>query len=465
MNTPLTEDSVKPGRILVIEERNDPFDLPFVDMRMPPGWDGVETVELQVVLNDAERLLNSISSILVSLDSRGRVTRWNPNAESYFAIAAEQARGNRFMDLPIKWRDPATVAQLLESMDVLPKMKQEIELTDHLGVVRTLGLSVFPVEKCGGATGCLFLGSDITEMKQMRIKLDQARRLESVGKLAAGVAHEINTPMQYIGDNVGYVSKCFDNIRPVLEWLIRANDQLNGHSTDPLPMVEWEQRLKKAKLNAIISKVPEALADAQEGIAAVTKIVAAMKEFSHPGSETRMCADLNHILESALTVARNEYKYVADIETCFDAKLPAVQGFPSELNQVFLNIIINAAHAIGDQTKQGVDGRGLIKLSTFSRDDVIEIRIQDTGGGMPAEVQSRIFEPFFTTKAVGKGTGQGLAIAHAVIAKKHQGRIWCDVDPGVGTTFIIQLPLATHDATDNSQSSGLTHEQASCAVV
>ena len=526
-------------------DRNDPFDLAFVDMRMPPGWDGVETIEalwkadndLQVVIctafsdysweetltrlgmsdrllilkkpfdnaevlqmamslfekrkllrqlrkqtgklesqvaeqtaelkvayEDAERLLEAISSILISLDAKGNIIRWNQMAESVFGISAAAVQGKRFVELEIDWRHPAVAKQYLTQWDFATRNRQELEFTNKEGAIRSLGMSAFPVESSQGNAGCLFLGSDITETKLLRNQLDQAQRLESVGQLAAGVAHEINTPMQYIGDNVSYVHKCFENIRPVLDWLPHAIDQLKSMSPDPKSVCELEERMKKAKLKSIVDRVPEALADAQEGIAAVTKIVAAMKEFSHPGSETKMNSDLNHILSTSLTVAKNEYKYVADIETVFDPKLPTVQGFPSELNQVFLNIIVNAAHAIGDQTKQGTNGRGLIKISTSLQGDLIEVRIQDTGGGMPVAVQARIFEPFFTTKVVGKGTGQGLAIAHTIIVQKHLGRIWCDVDPGVGTTFVIQIPREIRDVeiVNGNLSSGATCELTPC---
>jgi signal transduction histidine kinase len=166
-----------------------------------------------------------------------------------------------------------------------------------------------------------------------------------------------------------------------------------------------------------------------------------MKEFSHPGQEEKTAVDINKAVESTITVARNEWKYVADMVTDFDPALPTVPCFPGELNQVILNLLINAAHAIADVVDQCPTGKGVIKVMTRRKEDWAEIQISDTGSGIPAEIRSRIFDPFFTTKAVGKGTGQGLAISHAVIVEKHGGSIDLDTEEGRGTTFTIRLPL------------------------
>jgi two-component system NtrC family sensor kinase len=173
-----------------------------------------------------------------------------------------------------------------------------------------------------------------------------------------------------------------------------------------------------------------------------------MRQFSHPGSDRKVETDLNQALESTITVSRNEWKYVADVETDFDLKLPAVPCFPGEMNQVFLNLIINAAQAIGEKTDEGKKGKGLICVGTRLVDGNVQIRIADSGGGIPATIHQRIFDPFFTTKPVGKGTGQGLAIAHAVITEKHGGAIHFETRAGEGTDFIINLPLEGIEAAE-----------------
>jgi signal transduction histidine kinase len=170
--------------------------------------------------------------------------------------------------------------------------------------------------------------------------------------------------------------------------------------------------------------------------------VRAMKEFSHPGGGEKTLVDLNHAIESTLTVSRNEWKYIADLKTDFDPDLPQISCYPSELNQAFLNIIVNASHAI-IHANAGKNEKGLITIATQKDGDNIVIRIEDTGGGIPESIQNKIFDPFFTTKDVGKGTGQGLAIARSVIVDKHGGTIEFKSEIGVGTTFNIKLPIST----------------------
>jgi signal transduction histidine kinase len=177
-----------------------------------------------------------------------------------------------------------------------------------------------------------------------------------------------------------------------------------------------------------------------DGVERVSKIVRAMKEFSHPGEGEKTLIDLHHAIETTITVARNEWKYVAEIQTDFDPSVNVVPGYAADLNQVFLNIIINAAHAIGDTIKEG-DSKGTITVQTFRHKKMAEIRLMDTGTGIPESIIKKIFDPFFTTKEVGKGTGQGLAISYDVIVNKHNGTLQVESEPGKGTTFIIQLPL------------------------
>jgi signal transduction histidine kinase len=191
----------------------------------------------------------------------------------------------------------------------------------------------------------------------------------------------------------------------------------------------------------LLQEIPVALDQSLEGIERVSKIVRAMKDFSHPHSAEKSSIDINHAIESTLTVARNEWKYVAIVETDFERDLPAVPCLPGEFNQVILNLVVNAAHTINDVVK-GTEAKGTIRVSTRRTGDAAEIRISDSGTGIPLQAQPRIFEPFFTTKEVGKGTGQGLAIARSVIVDKHGGTINFVTEQGKGTTFIIRLPLS-----------------------
>ena len=280
---------------------------------------------------------------------------------------------------------------------------------------------------------------DVTERQVIERQLVQAQKLEAIGQLAAGIAHEINTPMQYLGDNINYLQGALQSLQPALV-------ELQAMADADLPAADAWQRLRSAasaaRLPTLINEVPAALSDCQDGIHTVARIVRAMKEFSHPGSEDKTPVDLNAAIETTITVARNQWKYVADVELELDPHLPLVPALPGELNQVLLNIIVNAAHAIGDAVGSGSGGKGTITISSRRGAEHVEIRVRDTGCGIPKQLQSRIFEPFFTTKDVGKGTGQGLAIAHNVIVHKHGGSVTFESQVGVGTTFIVRLPLA-----------------------
>lgn len=291
---------------------------------------------------------------------------------------------------------------------------------------------------------------DVTERKQAEAKraqmeqnCAQARKMESIGQLAAGIAHEINTPTQFIGDHTRFVK---DSLAGITD-LLKTYEQVfqKAKTSGSLPKEDElavEKAREEADLEYVIARVPKALEQILEGINRVATIVRAMKDFSHPDQAEKVPANLNKYIESTVTVARNEWKYVADMELDLDKNLPFVTCLPGEINQVILNMIVNAAHAIGDVVgASGEKGKGRITITTRADDAWIEIRIADTGPGIPAHVQPRIFDPFFTTKEVGKGTGQGLAIAYNVIVKKHGGSIHFETAEGKGTGFVIRLPI------------------------
>jgi two-component system, NtrC family, sensor kinase len=270
-------------------------------------------------------------------------------------------------------------------------------------------------------------------------QLVQAQKLESIGQLAAGVAHEINTPIQYVGDNFRFVSDSFLEIDRVLAQYARLLESVKGTESLSNLVAEVEQTIADADLAYLLEEIPQAIRQCNEGIERVAHIVKAMKEFSHPGSHRMKPVDLNYAIESTLTVCRNEWKYVAEMVTDLDPALPPVRCLAGELKQVILNLVINAAHAIAEAKK--TDSLGRILVSTRQNGEAVEIRVGDNGVGIPAAIQSRIFDPFFTTKEVGKGTGQGLAIARNVVVKKHAGTLSFETQEGNGTTFLIQIPI------------------------
>ena len=296
------------------------------------------------------------------------------------------------------------------------------------------------------------LFEDITEALTAERELRQAQKLESIGQLAAGIAHEINTPIQFIGDNVQFIGEALTDLITILEkgeTLLRAVQ--NGQPLDNLAQ-DIELAWDGIDMPFLVKEIPEAISQTLSGVHRVATIVNAMREFSHPGGEGKTAVDINRALENTITVTRNEWKYVAEMTTLLADNLPKLRCLPGELNQVFLNILVNAAHAIAEATDNGRMGKGLITISTRKDQTVLEIRISDTGTGIPLDIQERIFDPFFTTKEVGKGTGQGLAIARSVVVDKHRGTIHFTTEPGRGTTFIIRLPLQIDPPTTEDDS-------------
>jgi signal transduction histidine kinase len=275
----------------------------------------------------------------------------------------------------------------------------------------------------------------------MELQLRQAQKLESIGQLAAGIAHEINTPTQYIGDNVRFLQDAFTDLREVNRGFLQLLEAARQGAVSDEVVRELEDQMEDADMEYLAEEIPRAIAHTLEGVERVTKIVRAMKSFSHPGGEEKTPIDLNKAVESTVTVSRNEWKYHADLVTDLDPALPLVPCLPGELNQVILNLIINAAHAIADVVGDGSQGKGTLTVRTRHDGTWAEIRIEDTGGGIPEQVRERIFDPFFTTKPVGKGTGQGLAISRSVIVDQHGGTIYFDTELGRGTSFVVRLPL------------------------
>jgi PAS domain S-box-containing protein len=303
-----------------------------------------------------------------------------------------------------------------------------------------LSLSVRTIVEDGKVVRYEGMCEDITERFRLREQLLQAQKLESVGHLAAGIAHEINTPTQYIGDNVRFMKDAFQDMKQLLAHYERLLLLAKSGDLTPEAIREIEEAVKRADAGYLLAEIPKAVDQTLEGVTRVSTIVSAMREFSHPGTKEKIPIDLNRAIESTITVARNEWKYVADLETALDPALPPILCLPGELNQVILNLIVNAAHAIADVVHKGGPEKGTIRVQTLNLPEWAEIRVQDTGSGIPEEIRTRVFDPFFTSKEIGKGTGQGLAIARSVIVDKHAGTIHFETETGSGTTFIIRLP-------------------------
>jgi PAS domain S-box-containing protein len=281
---------------------------------------------------------------------------------------------------------------------------------------------------------------DLSETQRLRQERLQASKLEAVGQLAAGIAHEINTPLQFIGDNLAFLGSAFRTVGAVLD---AEADALNAnHATISAEIRARLRALREdADLEFMLVEAPRAVDAALDGSRQVGRIVRAMKEFSHPGQTQMVLCDLNQVVESTVTISRNVWKYVAELKTELSSELPRVLCHPGEMSQVLLNLIVNATHAIADVVGDGARGRGQIRVSTCMSGRFVELRVTDTGSGIPEAVRARIFDPFFTTKEVGRGTGQGLWLARSTVVERHGGQLTFETQLGAGSSFSVKLPL------------------------
>jgi PAS domain S-box-containing protein len=280
---------------------------------------------------------------------------------------------------------------------------------------------------------------DVSKQTELEVELRHAQKLESVGRLAAGVAHEINTPIQFIGHNLHFIGTSFAEHAAVL----RHFREVMASNLPPELQTALEQYEEEVDIEYLEEEIPLAVSQAIDGADRVAEIVRAMKAFGHPDSTSPQSVDVNQALSSTLVIAQNEIKTVAEVRTDF-GDVPVVLGYAGDLNQVFLNLVVNACHAMTDRVERTSE-LGTLSIVTKEDNGGVLIAISDTGTGIPLHARDHVFEPFFTTKDVGQGTGQGLALAHAIVEDRHGGRIWFETQEGNGTTFFVKLPERPHE--------------------
>lgn len=376
--------------------------------------------------------------LVVITDLKGNITYVNRRFTECTGYSSEEAIGQNPRLLKSGHTSAEEYRQLWQTIRRGEEWRGELRNRKKNGDLYWESVVISPIRGAAGETlHFLAIKEDITKQKEAESHARQVQKLEAIGQLAAGIAHEINTPIQFVGDNIRFIKEAWGALDPFLS-LCRS---LEAQSM-PLEFVERLGRLREqSDWEYLQSEMPTALEQSLEGIARVAKIVLAMKAFSHPGSDEKQPSDINQAILTTLTVSRNEWKYVADVETVLQRDMQLVPCHPNELNQVLLNLLINATHAIAEVVGEGCAVKGKITIRTTQDENAVTISIADTGTGIPPQFHSRIFDPFFTTKAVGRGTGQGLALAHNSIVKRHGGKIWFESEVGRGTIFYIALPM------------------------
>jgi PAS domain S-box-containing protein len=388
-----------------------------------------------------QELVESMNEGLTIADPDGRIVYTNAKFCDMLGYPAGGIAGMLFTDL-LDEGSRENFSKQWEKRHTGEEVKYEVVLNKKDG--GSVYVIVSPKilrDSDGKMTSSLAIMTDMTERKNLESQLIQAQKLESIGQLAAGIAHEINTPTQYVSSNTGFLEEAFDDLAKLINAHMDLLAKLEEREQAEEEVAQLRKIAEELDFDFLAKEVPSALSANKDGLARIAKIVLSIKEFAHPGQDDKLPADLNKAIENTITVARNEWKYVAEVKTDLDPDLPPVPCVVGELNQVVLNLIVNAAHAIAETVGDDTEKKGLISIATKQRDGFVEISISDNGPGIPEAIRNRIFDPFFTTKEPGKGTGQGLAIAYRTIVDNHQGKISLENQQGGGAKFTIRLPL------------------------
>ncbi len=404
--------------------------------------DITERKQNEEVLHRLSQVVEQSPVSVVITDLLGDIIYVNNKFTDVSGYSTEEALGKNPRLLKSGFSSTETYRQLWDTITageewrgVFHNRKKNGELYWESAVIRSIK------DHDGTISHFLAMKEDITEKLEMEAQLRQSQKLEAIGQLAAGIAHEINTPIQYVGDNTNFFKDSWNHLAGLLAAAQKLRDQVTPEMVPQSTIEDFDRCSRDADVEYLSQDIPRAIDQTLEGVQRVSRIVRAMKEFSHPGSQEKRTVDLNRAIETTITISRNEWKYVAKVETKLDPDLPLVPCLAGEINQVLLNLVVNGAHAIADVVAR--DGSmGKITLSTRRDGDWVELSVADTGTGIPEHIRERVFDPFFTTKEVGKGTGQGLMLAHTAVVKKHGGKIWFDSEIGKGTTFFVRLPLS-----------------------
>jgi PAS domain S-box-containing protein len=426
----------------------------------------------------AAGLAQAEEAVLI-LDQAGRISFANPAFERIAGFPPSEALGAQVARLLCRSpEEMGLVDEIWDSLQAGKPWKGTFTAFGKQGEPFEARMSIAPIrDERGQVSAYVAALSDITQDLELQAKLAQSQKLQSIGQLAAGIAHEINTPAQYVGDNIRFIQESLAPLREVLTLLTEQLAAATSSGADPTDAdpaeapsaeapdaepdrgaVECHQarRLREAvdacDLPYLLDELPNATAESLAGVQRISTIVSAMKEFAKPHTLDRPVAvDINRVVEGVSVIARNEYKYVAELELDLDEQMPLVYCVPDDINQAVLNLLINAADAVEQVISPDAGEKGRITLRTVARPGWADIHVIDTGQGISEDVRDKIFDPFFTTKEVGAGVGQGLSVVHGKVVKRHGGKIDFTTTPGKGTEFVISLPIDGPAASADSQ--------------
>ena len=387
-------------------------------------------------------VFETITEGVIVTDHSGRIVDVNPAVQSMFGYARHELIGQT----PAIWQrndeGQPILSTIQDALRTDGRWSGEYDFNTKDGRVGVVESTISTLrDATGQLINAIGVTRDITERRQMDRQLLQAQKLEAIGSLAAGVAHEINTPTQYVGDNVQFLGDGLEALIGVVGEARALADAARDHPELTAAVATFDHATQSADADYLQLELPRAADQAREGCERISEIVKAMKGFTHHEGAQWQLVDLNTAVRDSITVCRNEWRYVATLTTEFDEAMPPVACLPGELQQVVLNLVVNAAHAVS-AARDDSGSLGSIVVSTHHDGEWAEIRVRDDGCGIPESIAGKVFDPFFTTKAVGRGTGQGLSIAHATIVRKHHGLLTFESQEGKGTTFIIRIPIS-----------------------
>jgi len=401
--------------------------------------------EVEDEMRKMMRAVDQSANMVFITDRKANIEYINPKYTEISGFSFEDVIGKKPIILQETNQANIKTKEIWKTIISGKEWSGKIQNKSKQGNIYWVNLTLSPIKSLKGEiTNFLGIMEDITEKMIAENRNAVSQKLESIGQLAAGIAHEINTPMQYIGDNTSFLKDAFASLSEFVNSLENLICQSSPYEEKVLKDKIDELKIKM-DMEFIISEIPRSIEQSQTGIERVTKIVRAMKDFSHPGAKEKSYYDINHGIQVTITISKNEWKYVADVDFQPATNLPDIYCLQDELNQVILNMIINSSHAIEEKGTESSGKKGLIQIVTQRENDFAVIKILDNGKGIKPENISKIFDPFFTTKQVGKGTGQGLAISHDIIVNKHGGQINVESKYGYGTTFIIKIPIYNND--------------------